>query len=256
MRLKALLFDVDGTLAETERDGHRPAFNRAFADYCLHWQWDESLYGRLLAVTGGKERMFHFASEYLGSSERPEDLDTLIPELHTAKNRHYAAIIDAGEISLRPGIRRIINEAHKAGVRLAIATTTTRVNVIALLESLLGKESIGWFEVIATADEVPDKKPSPDVYQYVLDQMGLKADECIAVEDSENGIKASIALGIPTLVTVSEYNRDGDFSEALLVVDNLGEPGSPCHVLGGRAASVVGEGVSTVDLPLLDGILT
>jgi len=255
MRLKALLFDVDGTLAETERDGHRPAFNRAFADRCLHWQWDETLYGRLLAVTGGKERMYYFANEYLGANERPEDLDTLIPELHAAKNNHYAAIIDAGEIALRPGIRRIIAEARKRGVRLAIATTTTRVNVTALLKSLLGEESIGWFEVIATADEVPDKKPSPDVYQYVLDQMGLSAEECIAIEDSENGIKASVALGIPTLVTVSEYNRDGDFSGALLVVDHLGEQGQPCRILGGQSAESVGEGVGLVDLELLDRIL-
>jgi len=255
MRLKALLFDVDGTLAETERDGHRPAFNRAFADRYLHWHWDETLYGRLLEVTGGKERMYHFANEYLGVNERPDDLDTLVPELHAAKNLHYASIIEAGEIALRPGIRRILYEATKSGVRLAIATTTTRVNVIALLESLLGKDAIGWFEVIATADEVPDKKPSPDVYQYVLDQMGLSAGECIAIEDSENGVKASVALGIPTLVTVSEYNRDGDFSDALLVVDHLGDPGQPCKVLGGVAAESVGEGPVLVDLELLDRVL-
>ncbi len=255
MRLKALIFDVDGTLAETERDGHRPAFNRAFADRCLHWNWDETLYGRLLNVTGGKERMFHFANEYLGANERPEDLDTLVPELHAAKNRHFASIIEAGEIALRPGIRRILQEAHKSGIRLAIATTTTRVNVVALLESLLGNDAIDWFEVIATADEVPDKKPCPDVYQYVLDQMDVAAGDCIAIEDSENGIKASVALGIPTLVTVSEYNRDGDFSDALLIVDHLGDSDQPCSVQGGHAAKLVGEGVAVVDLALLDSIL-
>jgi len=255
MRLKALIFDVDGTLAETERDGHRPAFNRAFADRCLHWNWDESLYGRLLDVTGGKERMYHFANEYLGGHERPEDLDTLVPELHAAKNRHYAGIIEAGEIALRPGIRRILHDARKSGVRLAIATTTTRVNVVALVESLLGKDAIEWFEVIATADEVPDKKPSPDVYQYALDQMGLAAADCIAIEDSENGIKASAALGIPTLVTVSEYNRDGNFSDALLVVDHLGDPDQPCRVQGGQAAESVGAEFTEVDVSLLDRIL-
>ncbi len=254
MALKALLFDVDGTLAETERDGHRPAFNRAFADRSLHWQWDETLYGRLLDVTGGKERMRHYVVNYLSESECPADIDDMIPQMHAEKNRHYAAIIEAGEISLRPGVMRLISEAKKAGIRLAIATTTTRVNVTALLESLMGSGSPDWFEVIATADEVPDKKPCPDVYQYVLDRMGLDAGDCIAIEDSENGLKASVALGIPTLVTVSEYNKDGDFSDAMLVVDHLGDAGHPCRIEGGTAAAVA-DGAKTVDIPLLSRLI-
>ena len=156
---EALIFDVDGTLADTEKDGHRPAFNQAFADAGLDWHWSVEEYGRLLRITGGKERMRGYLSENPDKLNNIKDIDNIINSLHDAKNRFYGDIVRSGEIPLRPGVARLIHEARERDVKLAIATTTTRSNVVALLEATLGAESLSWFEVIATADEVPDKKP-------------------------------------------------------------------------------------------------
>ncbi|MDR2876799.1 MAG: HAD-IA family hydrolase [Chromatiales bacterium] len=248
--LKALLFDVDGTLADTERDGHRIAFNRAFADAGLDWQWSEQLYGRLLVISGGKERMEYYLRNYVAHGEPDPQLLALIPKLHTTKNRYYWDMLERGEIGLRPGVARLLRAARSAGLRLAIATTTTGTNVSTLLRSTLGEESLGWFELMATADEVSDKKPSPAVYEYCLDHLGLAAHECLAFEDSENGMAATRAAGIPVLITVNDYTRDGDYRDAELVVESLGEPQAPTRVLGGRAAARVAASV-TVDLDLL-----
>lgn len=248
--LKALLFDVDGTLADTERDGHRIAFNRTFAEAGLDWEWPEALYGRLLAISGGKERMEHYLRKHVTNSEPEPRLLALIPDLHAAKNRYYWEMLDRGEIGLRPGVARLLREARAAGMRLAIATTTTRGNVIALLRNTLGEEALDWFELIATADEVSDKKPSPAVYEYCLHHLGLSPRECLAFEDSENGMAATRAAGIPVLITVNDYTRDGDYGDAELVLESLGEPQAPARVLGGRAAAGVAANV-TVDLALL-----
>lgn len=248
--LKALLFDVDGTLADTERDGHRIAFNRAFAEAGLDWEWPEALYGRLLAISGGKERMEHYLRNHVTKGEPEPRLLALIPDLHAAKNRYYWEMLDRGEIGLRPGVARLLREARAAGMRLAIATTTTRGNVIALLRNTLGEEALDWFELIATADEVSDKKPSPAVYEYCLHHLGLSPRECLAFEDSENGMAATRAAGIPVLITVNDYTRDGDYGDAALVLESLGEPQAPARVLGGRAAAGVATNV-TVDLALL-----
>jgi beta-phosphoglucomutase-like phosphatase (HAD superfamily) len=133
-------------------------------------------------------------------------------------------------------VERLLDEAREAGIRLAIATTTTGDNIKALLDSTLGPDAMSWFEVIASADEVPDKKPSPAVYVYTLERLGLRARECVAFEDSENGIVAATRAGIPTVITVNDYTRGGDYRDAALVLDHLGEPHAPCKVLGGRAA--------------------
>ena len=233
--LKALVFDVDGTLADTERDGHRVAFNAAFDEYGIGWNWDVELYGKLLAVTGGKERMKFYASEFLKNRNLPDDFEQLVPELHAAKTRHYTKLLSTGAIPLRPGVERLLNEAREQGLRLAIATTTTPDNVTALLENTLGSESLGWFEVIAAGDIVPAKKPASDIYDYALDEMKLGPDACIAFEDSHNGILASLGAGIPTVIAVNGYTHDHDFSGALLVLDNMGEPDSPFTVLQGKA---------------------
>jgi beta-phosphoglucomutase-like phosphatase (HAD superfamily) len=235
---KALIFDVDGTLADTERDGHRIAFNRAFAAAGHDWEWDEALYGRLLSVTGGKERMHHYLSSYVYHGGKvPADVAAGIPALHAAKNRYYAELLQEGGIALRPGVERLLREARAAGIRLAIATTTTGENIAALLISTLGPEAMDWFEVLASADEVPDKKPSPAVYLYALEMLGLEAADCIAFEDSENGLIAARRAGLRTVVTVNDYTWEGEFGDATLVLDHLGEPDRPFSVLGGRAAA-------------------
>ncbi len=233
MSLQALLFDVDGTLADTERDGHRPAFNAAFREFGLDWDWDVPLYGKLLAVTGGKERMKHYVDNFRPDYRKPADFDDLVAELHKAKTRHYTAMLAEGNVPMRPGIRRLLLEAMDAGLRLAVATTTTPENVTALLEHSLGRGSSEWFEVIAAGDIVPAKKPAPDIYVWALEQMGLKPENCLAFEDSENGIRASCGAELKTIITINDYTRDHDFTGAAVVLTDLGEPDAPAIALSG-----------------------
>ena len=233
MALKALIFDVDGTLADTERDGHRPAFNQAFSDAGLDWHWDVSLYGKLLEVTGGKERMKHYIDRYRPDYSQPANFDEMVAELHKNKTRHYADLAAQGGIPMRTGVKRLLKEARDAGLRLAIATTTTPQNVTVLLEHSLGAGSNDWFEVIAAGDIVPAKKPAPDIYFYALEQLDLPASECLAFEDSENGLRASLAAGIKTLVTVNDYTLDNDFRGAATVLTSLGNPDEPNQWLAG-----------------------
>ena len=235
MALEVLMFDVDGTLADTERDGHRVAFNLAFKDAGLDWDWSEELYGKLLAVTGGKERIRFYLDNFNTEFERPDHLDEFIAGLHKAKTAHYARMLGEGAIPLRPGVERLIAEAREAGLRLAIATTTTPLNVTALLDNTLGPEAKGWFEVIAAGDIVPAKKPAPDIYVWAMEQMGVSPDVCMAFEDSDNGVKSVVDSGVRTLmVTVNGYTREQDFSGATVILDQLGEPGAPCSVLDGE----------------------
>ncbi len=234
-QLKALLFDVDGTLSDTERDGHRVAFNQAFEEYGIDWHWSIETYGELLAVTGGKERMRFYADKFLDKNAWPDNLDELIPELHKAKTRHYTKLLSTGAIPLRPGVERLINEARQQNFRLAIVTTTTPENVTALLTHTLGAESIDWFEVIAAGDIVPAKKPASDIYDYTLKTMDLTADQCIAFEDSANGIKSSHGANLKTIITINDYTKDHDFTGACIVLDQMGEPDSPFNVIAGEA---------------------
>jgi len=234
--LQALIFDVDGTLADTERDGHRISFNRAFAEAGLDWEWSVELYGKLLSVTGGKERILHYIEQHLPGFTRPEPLKEFIAGLHFAKTKHYVGLLAEGGIPLRPGVKRLLSEAKAAGLRLVIATTTTPANVTALLESVL-PEGQSWFEVIGAGDIVPAKKPAPDIYDYVLKEMQLSPEQCIAFEDSRQGLRSSLGANLKTIVTVNSYTAQQEFTDAALVVDQIGEPDSPFTVLSGNVGT-------------------
>jgi HAD superfamily hydrolase (TIGR01509 family) len=256
--LQALIFDVDGTLADTERDGHRVAFNAAFAEAGLDWHWSEALYGELLQVTGGKERIARYMERHCPGFVPPggQDKGAFIAALHAAKTRHYVTLLGQGGVPLRPGVARLLREARDAGVRLAIATTTTPENVTALLDHVGEPGLATWFETIAAGDVVPRKKPAPDIFLLALEQLGLKAEECAAIEDSDNGAMAALGAGLKTLiVTLSHYTREQDFGCAALIVDTLGEAGAPGQLMGGTGASLVESlaagGAVSVDLPLI-----
>ena len=233
-KLTTLLFDVDGTLAETE-EIHRQSFNKAFSDAGLDWYWSQEMYGELLAVTGGKERIRHYLDLYCPDYAAPGDLSEYIASLHAAKTAIYTETVASGDVSMRPGVVRLISDARKAGLRLGIATTTTPENVTALLKSGLAADAESWFEVIAAGGVVPAKKPAPDIYYYAMQAMGVHPDECLAFEDSENGLRSARDAGLATLVTLSQYTADHRFDGAALVLDHLGEADQPFTVLAGDA---------------------
>lgn len=231
--LKALLFDVDGTLADTERDGHRVAFNRAFSEAGLGWSWGVDLYQQLLAISGGKERLRFYIEKWRPEYNASTDLDDLIIRLHRSKTGHYLDLMSSGLLPLRPGVERLLREARAADIRLAIVTTTAPENVTALLSSTLGPASPGWFDVIAAGDCVPHKKPAPDIYILALLQLEMGPHECLAVEDSANGLLSATGAGIKTLVTVNDYTKHQDFRGAALVLSQLGEPDDGFELLAG-----------------------
>ena len=234
-KLEALLFDVDGTLADTERDAHRVAFNLAFKEAGLDWDWTVPLYGELLAITGGKERIKHYIDNYLNGFTYEGDLPAFIRSLHESKTEYYKKVLAEGDIELRPGVERLIREARDAGLKLAIATTTTPENVEVLIKHTLGLDALNWFEVIAAGDIVPAKKPAPDIYIYAMEQMGVTPEQCLAFEDSENGIHSTNDANLCTVITVNDYTRDHDFNGAALVIDQLGDANSPFTVISGDA---------------------
>ncbi len=222
MAIEALIFDVDGTLADTE-EAHRVAFNLAFERYRLGWAWERAEYRELLKVTGGKERMAHYIAHLddVSAYERRR-LSTMVPDIHAEKTRFYSSFVADGAVPLRDGVAALLDEALAAGCKLAIASTTTAANIDALLQSTLGPRGLDMFSVIACGDQVRAKKPAPDIYQLALRGLDLLPEHAIAFEDSPNGLLAAANAGLRTVVTPTFWTEGGDFAEAALLLPDLG----------------------------------
>ena len=235
----ALIFDCDGVLADTERDGHLPAFNETFEHFGLPVRWTEEDYGQVLRIGGGKERMASLLTpDFIRAAGLPTDAESLssrVSEWHRDKTRRYTEKVRAGEMPGRPGVARIVQEAHDAGWLLAVASTSAEESVRAVLEHAVGPMAAVWFRVFA-GDVVPQKKPAPDIYLLALRELGIEAPDGVVVEDSANGLRASVASSLATVVTVSSYTADEDFTGAALVVDSLGDlPITPSRILSNPA---------------------
>lgn len=229
----ALIFDIDGTYSETE-ETHREAFNQTFAAYDLPWVWDQPMYKKLLEVTGGKERMRYYIESF--DAAQGERAMLLIPEIHAAKTKRYTAMIDAGAAQPRPGIRRLIAEAKAAGWPVAIATTTSMPNVESLIVATLGADGMSLFDAIGAGDVIANKKPAPDIYDYVLAELKIAPEQAIAFEDSVNGLRSAGGAGIRSIITPSMYTDDQDFTGALAEISDLGEPDAPYRHIAGAGA--------------------
>ncbi len=219
--MKALIFDCDGVLVDTERDGHRVAFNRAFAAAGIDAEWDVELYGELLKIAGGKERMTHYFN--VRGWPAGKSAETLIPELHKRKTAIFTDLIAQGSLPLRPGISRIVDEAHGAGIRLGVCTTSDPKAIDGVLD-LFGAKRKAWFEIVLAGDVVKRKKPDPEIYDLAKQKLGLTGDDCVVVEDSRNGLLAANAAGMRCVITKSAYTEDEDFTEAAAVYPELGDP--------------------------------
>ena len=226
MGIEALIFDVDGTMADTE-EAHRVAFNLAFERYKLGWVWEPSEYRELLKITGGKERLAHYIDRLTLPDAQRKQLRTMVPKIHAEKTRFYSSVVGDGAVPLRDGVERLFDEALSAGCKLAIASTTTAMNIDALLQTTLGARGLDMFSVIACGDQVRAKKPAPDIYQLAMHGLGLRPEHGVAFEDSPNGLRSAVAAGLWTVVTPSFWTEGGDFSAAALTLPSLGDPDRP-----------------------------
>jgi len=220
MSIQALIFDVDGTMADTE-EAHRVAFNLAFQRYRLGWVWKPAEYRELLKVTGGKERLAHYIDGLAVPAYERRRLGSMVPDIHAEKTRFYSSFVADGAVPLRDGVAHLLDEALAAGCKLAIASTTTAINIDALLQSTLGLSGLQKFTAIACGDQVSAKKPAPDIYLRALSGLGLRPDQAIAFEDSPNGLRSATAAGLRTVVTPNYWTEEGDFSAASLLLPTL-----------------------------------
>jgi HAD superfamily hydrolase (TIGR01509 family) len=225
----ALIFDCDGVLADTERDGHLPAFNQMFEEFGLPVQWSEEEYGEKLKISGGKERMASLLTEDFvreaGLPTDPKGQRETVADWHLRKTEIYTEMVAAGRLPGRPGVARIVAAALDVGWALAVASTSSEASVRAVLEHVVGADQAARFGLILAGDVVPKKKPAPDIYQLAVARLGVEPNEGLVIEDSRNGMLAAIGADLPCVVTVSSYTQEEDFSGALLVVTSLGDPG-------------------------------
>lgn len=235
MSIKALIFDVDGTIADTE-ETHRQSFNAAFLEHGLAWDWGRREYAELLRTSGGKERIAVYIKSLRLEPRENARLERMAQLIHGSKTRIYGELIADGRAPLRPGVARLIGEARAAGVRLAIASTTTSANVSALIGAQFGAEAWNWFEALACGDVVSSKKPAPDIYIRALGMLRLPAEACVAFEDSVNGLRSAKAAGLYTVVTPTAWSEGQDFSGADLLLHSLGDAIAPLAAGDARLA--------------------
>lgn len=251
--MTALVFDCDGVLADTERDGHRLAFNQTFREFGVPVEWDDEEYGRRLQIAGGKERMASVLTpDFCAANGLPTDPDgqtELLAAWHKRKTAIYTQLVADGRLPTRPGIRRIITEAQDAGWGLAVASTSAEPSVRAILEQAVGSDRAARFDALLAGDVVEHKKPAPDIYLLALERLDLPASEVLVVEDSRNGILAAAAAGLRSVMTVNGYTEEEDNEEAILVVSSLGDPGGErTHVIANRSAASPGDYITLADL--------
>jgi HAD superfamily hydrolase (TIGR01509 family) len=228
--MQALIFDCDGVLVDTERDGHRVAFNQAFAKAGFTFNWDVDLYGRLLKISGGKERMRHYFEAQGWPDAVGDDKDAFLAGLHKSKTEIFANLIAGGELDLRPGVLRLVDEAIAGDVRLGVCTTSNPKSIDAVLD-LMGPDRKSRFEFVLAGDIVSRKKPDPEIYDMAKAELGLPANECVVIEDSRNGLLAAVGAGLPCFITTSTYTVDENFTGAIGVAQELGDPPDPTVTL-------------------------
>jgi HAD superfamily hydrolase (TIGR01509 family) len=243
--VSAVIFDCDGVLADTERHGHLPAFNRMFEELGLPVRWDEDEYGRRLRIGGGKERLTSLLTpDFVREAGLPTDEEGQAREVarwHRRKTEIYTALVSEGRVPARPGVRRLATEALDAGWTLAVASTSAEASVRATLEHAVGAATASRFAAVLAGDVVARKKPAPDIYLLALERLGADPASVVVVEDSANGLDAATAAGLRCIVTVNGYTEAERFDDALIVVDRLGDPGDPARTIANRtAAPVVG----------------
>ena len=251
--MSTLIFDCDGVLADTERDGHRVAFNETFREFGLPVEWSEEEYAVKLQIAGGKERMASLLTpEFVRAIGLPEDADgqtALLAQWHKRKTAIYTDMVAAGQLPTRPGIHRIIAEAQDAGWTMAVASTSAEPSVRAILERAAGPERAARFDLVLAGDVVEHKKPAPDIYLLALERLGVTAAETLVVEDSRNGLLAANAAGLRCVMTVNGYTEEEDNTEAILVVSSLGDPGGErTRVIANRSAARPGDCITLADL--------
>ncbi len=237
--MSALIFDCDGVLSDTEREGHLPAFNQTFREFGLPVQWSEAEYGERLRIGGGKERMASLLTkDFVAAAGLPRDRDAQMAEVarwHKRKTEIYTGMVAEGRLPPRPGIARLISEALDAGWTLAVASTSAQASVAAILNCAAGPQNAARFAVVLAGDVVARKKPAPDIYHLAVDRLGVDRTDALVIEDSRNGLQAATAAGLRCVVTVSSYTRQENFDEAALVVSDFGEPGGMIEVLANRS---------------------
>lgn len=248
-QLEAVIFDVDGTLADTE-EVHRQAFNQAFKEFELDWNWTPTLYEELLAISGGRERITYYGADLVEQFHTLDEFAHHVRDIHAVKTRIYTEMLNDGEIPLRPGVERLLEEIREAGLTLGIATSSTFSNLRTLLDRNLPKNWMSWFSATATCDTVSKKKPSPAVYNSALSILKLEPSQAVAIEDTVNGCLAATNAGLTTVITTHFFTRHHHFPNASLVVDTLGESDQPFKVAAGDSDTH-----ELVDVALLEHLL-